>query len=612
VLLRTDNLAYGYGDDLLFYDVSIQINEGNKISLMGPNGCGKTSFLKLLTGEYEPTEGAVYRKKDLNIGYQKQFRISNPDISLWDDFESQFEENIKIINSGVGIDNDIVSFERKIRSILKGLGFEESDWQRSLGTFSGGEQTRISLGKLFLKDYDLLILDEPTNHLDLASVYWLESYLSNYNGTILMVSHDRELVDKVVNRVFEVNMRKFWVFNCSFPNYTMQRSRMIETLSRRKKNLDKEIERQENLVEQFRKMAFQGSPGKISQMHSREKVVERLKAEAEEIEIMQEHRSNIGKVPVPDRTDYQIIQTESLSKKFDDKRIFKDVNFKILRDEKIVVLGRNGVGKTTLLNILSGKDREYDGDFILGSKIKMGYLSQDLSDLKSENTVFEEIHELHREWKEHEVRGYAGRFGFIGQDVFKLVSFLSGGEKLKLSLAKIILRKPNLLILDEPTNHLDIESINKLEKILTEYSGALIMVTHDRRLLKNVSNRILLLKNDGINDIETIEEYLSQSKDGIVEKQKKKKNPSLDFQRSKVLKNRLKNIVSEIEQIEEEYENIEKDIKRNEDLSFSLTDYNEIQKLVSENEENHSKLENMILRLEELEKEKNEIEGEMK
>ncbi|HOX64629.1 MAG TPA: ATP-binding cassette domain-containing protein [Thermotogota bacterium] len=247
MILKAETLTFGFGDGRLFENVAFQIDEGDRIALLGANGSGKTSLLKLIVGEYTPVEGRVVLRNGLSIGYQTQFRITDPRRTLWKECESLFSSLKETLRESTEITHDMLSFEKRIRSVLKGLGFEEPDWEREVSTFSGGEQTRISLCKLFLLDYDLLLLDEPTNHLDLASVIWLQNFLKSYQGTLLMVSHDRAIVEAVANRIFEINARKIWVFNTAYDRYLLQRDRMNDTLRKRKDNIVKEIERKKRL-----------------------------------------------------------------------------------------------------------------------------------------------------------------------------------------------------------------------------------------------------------------------------------------------------------------------------------------------------------------------------
>ncbi|MFA7628695.1 MAG: ABC-F family ATP-binding cassette domain-containing protein, partial [Candidatus Dojkabacteria bacterium] len=564
MILRTQDITFSFSDDPLFVDCSIQIDEGDKIALIGPNGSGKTTLLKILTGEITPHQGKIITKKNVKIGFQEQFRISDPEKTLWEELEECFSDIIKILENEHEIEHEHLAFEKNIRSILKGVGFSEDDWQRPLKSFSGGELTRISLSKLFLREYDLLILDEPTNHLDIASVYWLENFLKSYKGTILMVTHDRDLLKGVINQIFELNNSKIWSFRMSYENYCLQRERMIESKTKEKKKLENELERQKKVLRQYQKWIHMGNVKAISLMHTREKMVSRLEKKVDDIEIMTQEKTHIGDIPAPERSNYVVFECNELSKSFGDKIVFENCSFRILRSEKIVLLGKNGVGKSTLLKIMTGEIKPDGGSFHFGDKVRFAYLSQDLSKLLPENTIFEELSELMPLKFDYEINAYAGRFGFTGTDTQKKVAVLSGGEKLKLSLAKTLLNKPNLLILDEPTNHLDIMSIERLQEVLSEYEGSIIMVTHDRRLLNYVSDRILVLKETGINEIRSVNDYLlmMDNQGTFGENKSKGKNPNKSYEKHKILKNRLKKIEDYIDEIHENYLFLEREDKR--------------------------------------------------
>ena len=588
MILRADKITFGFSTDPLLKDSSFQIQEGDKIALIGPNGTGKTTLLKILTGEITSYDGKIIKKKDLKIGFQEQFRISDPSRTLWKELENEFTDVIKKINHDFDIDHEHLAFEKKIRSILKGMGFSEVDWQRELGSFSGGELTRISLARLFLRDYDLLILDEPTNHLDIASVFWLESFLKLYRGTLLMVTHDRELLGGVVNQIFEINSFKIWDFRMTYKDYLLQRERMIESKKKEKKKLENELDKQKKLVKQFETWGHMGNPKAISLMHSREKMVARVEEKLEEIEIMEENQTHLGDIPKPERSNYVVFECTGLKKIFDNNTLFNNVEFKIYRSQKIVLLGRNGIGKSTLLKMMTGEVKPDAGSYHFGNKVKFAYLSQDLSKLDPQKTIFEELNSLMPLKYDYEVRAYAGRFGFVGDETDKKIEILSGGEKLKLSLAKILLKKPNFLILDEPTNHLDLMSIERLQEILDEYEGAIIMVTHDRRLLNYVSDRIVVLEQNGILEVRSINEYMNLMSDytGFSNKETKDEEKPLAYEKQKALKNKIQKIERMINEINEKYEILEfehQELEREMLLPANVKDYKKLKELTEQN-----------------------------
>ncbi len=612
MILKTEALTFGFGDGRLLENVSIQIEEGDHIALLGANGSGKTSLIKLIVGEYTPVEGRIVLRNGLSIGYQTQFRITDPVRTLWKECEIVFSNVKEAIRESTEITHDMLSFEKRIRSVLKGLGFEEPDWDREVSTFSGGEQTRISLCKLFLRDYDLLVLDEPTNHLDLASVIWLQNFLKSYQGTLLMVSHDRAIVEAVSNRIFEINARKIWVFNTAYDDYLLQRDRMNDTLQKRKDNLVKEIERQEALIEQFRRWNREKA---FKLMHAREKVVDRLKNQLGEYEGMEETTAEIGKLPVPDRTEWIVIQGKAIGKSFENKSVLRHIDFTINRGQKIVLVGKNGIGKTTLLKILTGEDPHYEGTIEKGSKTRIGYLSQTLDFKDESRDVFTELYEIVPEWKDFEIRKYAGRFGFTGEDVFKAIGNLSGGEKLKLSLAKIILEKPNFIILDEPTNHLDIDSIGKLQSILSEYQGSMLIVTHDQWLIQNTFETVWLLTGSGITYPRSVEDYFESVREKPAAFRKKKdleKTKIDEYQMQKTLKNRLRGIESQLEKIERDYQALESEdhaVRR--DMSLYAHEYQKLEALIQKEKRIAGEMEILILKLDELESEHQKTLTEM-
>ncbi len=543
MLITLSKVGHDYGQDFLFDEVSTSIDRKDKTILLGKNGSGKSTLMRIISGDLLPSEGEVFLSTNVRIGYQIQNRIPNSELTL---MEYYMQDKSSVLPDT----EEYYSFDRRVRSILVGLEFGEEDWERRLETFSGGELTRISLGKLFLVDYDLLLLDEPTNHLDLESTEWLVSFLKNYKGALLVVTHDRYLIRNVGNRFWELNGGSLWDFSGPYDRYQADREIMLKSGLRTRDNLSKEIERLDSVAKRYR---LWGQEKFIKQAINKEKQRDRLIEQLESIDLPDEEiRGTKFRLPQPDRTGYSVLKIEKLSFGFGSKNLFSSATTEIHRRDKIGLLGPNGSGKTTLLKIITGNLKGYSGEVTWGHNIRWGYLSQLTEDLNPSNDVLTEIWQLMRGQPDYEVRKYMGRFGFPGDDVFKPVHTLSGGEKTKLALAKLILSRPNVLVMDEPTNNLDIWSIESLEQVLKEYEGCIILVSHDREFVQNICDRFLMIDRHKLKSVSTVEEYLSrnQSYTGSVGND----DARVSFQERRRLSNKKKSIIEKLQQLDAEEE----------------------------------------------------------
>jgi ATP-binding cassette subfamily F protein 3 len=545
MILSMSNLGHDYGNEVLFSGLSTAVDKSDRIVLMGKNGCGKTTLLRILSGQLEPAIGEIFVSSELRIGFQKQERVTNTEMKLFDYY---LQDKKYVMKDTV----DYYSYERRVRSILSGLGFNDEDWNRKLESFSGGELTRIALGKLFLLDYDLLLLDEPTNHLDLQSVDWLMNFLKNYNGAVIMVSHDRYLVRNVGNRFWEFNGGEVWDFKGNYSKYLESRVIMMKTGERTKENIEKEIKHLEEVSRRYRNW---GQEKFIKQAKSKEKQIERLKSKMNQVSLPDEEINGPRlRLPEPDRTGYKVLEVKNLNFSFEQKQIFNNTSLLIHRREKVGLLGPNGSGKSTFLKLLVGELRKQSGEIKWGHNVRYGYLSQMTEELNPDSEVIDECWKLVWQWPDYEVRKYLGRFDFTGEDVFKKVSSISGGEKTKLALAKLILKKPNVLIMDEPTNNLDIWAVQSLENVLKEYESAMIIVSHDREFLKNICDKFVAVHNEKIIEVPSLNYYLKGKLTYEPDKEEKEDQSleQLSYEKRKKIRNARKSLTRKYEKLENE------------------------------------------------------------
>nr|WP_233546297.1 MULTISPECIES: ABC-F family ATP-binding cassette domain-containing protein [unclassified Petrotoga] len=579
-------MSHNFGEFYLFYDVDLVINQNDRIALIGKNGAGKTTLLNIISGNIEPIEGRVLKRNDLNISLLKQYRLdlNKTDPTLYDFIKESVSKNTP---------EHIV--DKTVRSLLVGLGFEESQWNRNVSGLSGGELTRLSLGKTLSEKSDLLLLDEPTNHLDLFSIDWLINYLKNYKGAMVIVSHDRTFLKQLCNKYWEINNSKIWEFKGTYKEYIQSREIYINSVNSRKQNLQKEIERLEKMIERYRSWATEKM---VRQAVIRERKLEELKNELEEIQNIEEEKGIDVKIPQPTKTGYKVVEVKDLSFSYNkEQKLLENISFELYEGEKLAILGKNGCGKSTLLKLLIGELENHEGSIEWGYNIKIGYLDQVISNLSQEYDVLNETWELVKDWKDFEVRKYLGRFGFYSSEVFKKVSELSGGELTRLALAKILLEKPNVLILDEPTNHLDILTIESLEQALKEYTGAIIFVSHDQSFIENISNKFLLIDNGESKISENIEPLLEEIKNNSF-KIKKEKKVNEEYEQNKKIKNRIKTLNKEISRIRVESELLFEKLDSVEAKLFEYgDDYNKVLELIEEK----NKLEKELTKLQKLE-----------
>lgn len=520
IVLSANNLTKTYGTDVIIEKVSFHLNEGDKVGIIGRNGAGKTTLMNMLTGELSCDEGEFFVSQNTRVGYLKQRDNFNSDRSVIEEIQAIFSKLHDMENEIAELSDKVAAnphdtrlierldelqhrFEREggytyrseIIGILNSMAFDESFYDKKISSLSGGERTRLALAALLLEKPDILLLDEPTNHLDIGTLKWLEQYIAAYRGTVMIVSHDRYFLDQTVNRIFEVERHKLYCYEGKYSDYAAQKKLRRETELRAYNNQQREIARQEEMI---RRMKQRGTEHLAKRAASREKRLDM-------IERIERPESEIGKMKIHFKQNFQsggdVIMAEGLEKNFgwgeNQKELFRNVDLDIKRGERICIVGPNGVGKTTLLRVLLGELEPTAGYLKIGHNVAFGYYDQGQLLLNAGNTVLEELKESYRLYTDTEMRSILGRFLFHGDDVFLSVGSLSGGEKARLSLLKLMLSGANTLILDEPTNHLDIESKEVFEEALLEFPGTVIVVSHDRYFLQRIPTRILELTHDG-------------------------------------------------------------------------------------------------------------------
>ena len=517
MLIQLNNVTKNFVVNEVFSNVKMEINDKDRIAIVGRNGAGKSTLLKIISGEIDFDNGERTVSKDTTIGYLSQEFIVREDLSIYEEMITCFNEIIELekelekisyeltsenIESNPGLldkydrlQNQVLThkdyhYKSKIDSVLYGLDFDKEVFDKKISTFSGGEKTRLSMAKLLLSEPDLLILDEPTNHLDMENVAWLENYLSSYNGAIVIVSHDRYFIDKVVNVVYNLEFGKLKKYVGNYSNFLRQYEEDYEKNLKEYVSQQKDIKRLEEFVQ---KNIARASTSKMAK--SRQKVLDKMEIidnprtddKAANIEFRIKEQSGRDVLII---NDLQVGYEEQVGQKY---------NFSVYKGDRLAIVGKNGIGKSTLIKTIAKKQKKLGGNIQYGSKVSLGYYDQKQAEFESSKTILNELWDEYPLMKEAEVRTVLGRFLFRGDDVLKIVRDLSGGEKARLQLAKLMLEKNNLLILDEPTNHLDITSKQVLEEALENYEGTILFVSHDRYFINKIANKVFDITEEGYN-----------------------------------------------------------------------------------------------------------------
>lgn len=535
MILACHGISKAFEEKIIVDNGSFHIEDHEKAALVGPNGAGKSTILKMIVGELPTDSGNVILTRGKTLGYLAQHQNMDSSNSIYDEVKSAkahliaIEEQLRSIElemkdlSGSELNSRMETYHRltaaferengyayesEITGVLKGLGFQEEEFSRPVSTLSGGQKTRVSLGKLLLSKPDILLLDEPTNHLDLNSITWLETYLLNYTGAVLIVSHDRYFLNRIVTKVIEIEAGQVMTYLGNYSDFSYKKKQLREAQLKEYLNQQQEIKHQEAVIEKLRSFNREKS---IKRAESREKMLNKI----ERIEKPQEINTDIHLTLTPSVVSgNDVLSIEHLSKAFPPQQLFSDVSFEIKRGEHVAIIGDNGTGKTTLLKILNGLVDADHGSFTLGTNVHIGYYDQEHHVLHMEKTIFDEISDDYPSLTNTEIRNMLAAFLFTGDDVFKLIGDLSGGERGRVSLAKLMLSEANFLILDEPTNHLDIASKEILEHALNDYTGTLLYVSHDRYFINQTATRILDLVNQKfVNYIGNYDYYLEKKEE---------------------------------------------------------------------------------------------------
>ena len=636
MILSCQSICKSFGEKVILQDASFHIEEREKAALIGNNGAGKTTLLRIIMEEISADSGQVVIAKDKKIGYLAQYQDIHGHHTIYEelmttkqyilDMEDKIrslEQEMKyvagdklesLMNSYTRLTHQFelengYAYKSEIVGVLKGLGFEEEDYGKQIENLSGGQKTRVALGKLLISKPDILLLDEPTNHLDMESIAWLETYLLNYPGAVFIVSHDRYFLDKVVTKIVEIEAAQMRMYEGNYSAYALKKAQLRDAQYKAYLNQQREIKHQEAVITKLRSFNREKS---IKRAESRVKMLDKIQRIEKPIEIDNQMRISLEPRFI---SGNDVLTVEGLSKAFPGQTLFTDINFEIKRGERVALIGNNGTGKTTILKILNGIVAADAGRFALGSKVQIGYYDQEHHVLHMEKTIFQEISDTYPTLTETEIRNMLAAFLFTGDDVFKLIFSLSGGERGRVSLAKLMLSEANFLILDEPTNHLDIASKEILEEALNSYTGTVLYVSHDRYFINQTATRIMDLTNQAIVNYIGDYDYYLEKKDEMTRiyapaqetaAQEVKENVSetkLTWQQQKeeqALKRKRENELKKVEARIEELETRDKEIDETMVLPDICTNVAECTKLSREKAAIAEELEGLYEKWEEL------------
>ena len=590
MILACQGICKSFGEKEILKDASFHIEEREKVALIGNNGAGKTTLLRIIMEELSADSGNVILAKDKRMGYLAQYQDIYGQRTIYEellttkqhilDMEErmrsielemkhvQGEELEQLMNTYTRLTHEFelengYAYKSELTGILKGLGFGEEDFEKPIETLSGGQKTRVALGKLLISRPDILLLDEPTNHLDMESIAWLETYLLNYPGAVFIVSHDRYFLDKVVTKVVEIEAGQVISFQGNYSSYAEKKAQLRDAQYKAYLNQQREIKHQEAVIVKLKSFNREKS---IRRAESREKMLDKIQRLDKPVEIQTHMRLSLEPRTV---SGNDVLTVEDLSKSFPGQTLFTNISFQIKRGERIALIGNNGTGKTTMLKILNSILPADSGSFSLGSKVQIGYYDQEHHVLHSEKTIFQEISDSYPTLTETEIRNMLAAFLFTGDDVFKEISSLSGGERGRVSLAKLMLSEANFLILDEPTNHLDIASKEILEEALNSYSGTVLYVSHDRYFINKTATRILDLTNHNLVNYIGNYDYYEEKKDELTaiyapkEEQTSSNTPSASTNKQNYLERKAEQ--ARIRKLKNDILKVEEKIKANEE-----------------------------------------------
>lgn len=595
MILSCNNISKSFGTDVIIKSCSFNIEDHEKAAIVGINGAGKSTLLKIITGIEPADTGLVTLAKDKTLGYLAQQQNLGSDNTIYDellsvkqyilDMEKELRSIEKRMNTADGDELENLmkkysdlnhrfemengyAYKSEITGVLKGLGFSEEDFTLNVNTLSGGQKTRVALGRLLLAKPDIILLDEPTNHLDMESIRWLENYLLNYNGAVLIVAHDRYFLDKIVSKIIELDNGVATVFSGNYTDYAAKKAILRNMKLKEYLNQQREIKHQEDVITKLKQFNREKS---IKRAESREKMLDKIEIVDKPQEL--NDKMNIKLEPnVVSGND--VLTISGLSKSFDDITLFDNINIEIKRGERVALIGNNGTGKTTILKLINGIIEPDSGSIYLGAKVNIGYYDQEHHILDPDKTIFDEIRDAYPDLNNTQIRNTLAAFLFTNEDVFKYIRDLSGGEKGRVSLAKLMLSNANFLILDEPTNHLDIVSKEILENALNNYTGTVLFVSHDRYFINAAATRIIELSNKTVVNYIGNYDYYLEKRDILsakpintvssadIEHAKKAADSKASWQEEKVKQAQLKKIKNELKRTEERIANIEERIDK--------------------------------------------------